>query len=57
MSNPKLMVLGTKEDFSSVEIEYLTALIQREFKKRKIVSKDFSFQMRIEYQVEARDEK
>lgn len=56
MSNPKLMVLGTKEDFSSVEIEYLTALIQREFKKRKIVSKDFSFQMRIEYQVETKDE-
>ena len=57
MSNPKLMVLGTKEDFSSVEIEYLTALIQREFKKRKIVSKDFSFQMRIEYKVKPQNEK
>lgn len=54
MANSKLMVLGTKEDFTTDEVQYFTALIQRELKRRKLAATSFAFHLRVEYQPETK---
>ena len=49
MSNPKLMVLGTEQDFTKEEVKMLTDLITKKLTAAGIASSSFAFQIRVEY--------
>jgi len=51
MSNPKLMVLGTEQDFTKEEVKMLTDLITKKLTAAGIKPDSFAFQIRVEYKL------
>ena len=58
MTNPKLhprrrrshrLVLGTEEDFTEQEVDWLSDLITEKLNNEGVSTKGFSFQIRVEY--------
>lgn len=49
MTNPKLLVLGTEEDFTEQEVDWLSDLIIEKLNDEGVSTKGFSFQIRVEY--------
>ena len=54
MTNPKLLVLGTEEDFTEQEVDWLSDLIIEKLNDEGVSTKGFSFQIRVEYIPERR---
>ena len=49
MTNPKLFVLGRPEDFTNLEVDWLTDLITEKLNDYGIAPEAFAFQIRVEY--------
>ena len=54
MPNPKLLVLGTEEDFTEQEVDWLSDLIIEKLNDEGVSTQGFSFQIRVEYIPERR---
>ena len=50
MRNPKLMVLGTEQDFTKEEVKMLTDWITKKLAAAGTAFNSFAFEIRVEYQ-------